>query len=189
MIIVAGPPGSGKSTYFPVGAFGVHSFNIDDRCAQIQGSYRAISRDVRRAVAKECERFVLDHIARGESFAVETTMRTTAAVDQATQARVRGFATEMFFVATDSIAENIARVLQRAQGGGHGASERDVRAIHAASVGNLRRALDAFEYVTIYDSTEHWKPPRLVATGKDGVVTCHGTTPTWLESVLSASPT
>jgi hypothetical protein len=51
MIVVAGPPGSGKTTYFPVTAFGVESFNIDDRCAQIQGSYRAISREVRRAVA------------------------------------------------------------------------------------------------------------------------------------------
>ena len=78
MLVVAGPPGSGKTTYFPVGAFRVDSFNIDDRCAQILGSYRAISRDVRRAVAKECERFVREHIDRGESFAVETTLRTRA---------------------------------------------------------------------------------------------------------------
>jgi hypothetical protein len=67
MIVVAGPPGSGKTRYFPVTAFGVDAFNIDDRCAQILGSYRAIPRDVRRAVAKECERFVRDHIERGES--------------------------------------------------------------------------------------------------------------------------
>ncbi len=59
MIVVAGPPGSGKTRYFPVTAFGIDSFNIDDRCAQILGSYRAIPRDVRGAVAKECERFVL----------------------------------------------------------------------------------------------------------------------------------
>ena len=51
MIVVAGPPGSGKTTYFPVTAFRIDSFNIDDRCAQIVGSYRAISRAVRRAVA------------------------------------------------------------------------------------------------------------------------------------------
>jgi hypothetical protein len=81
VIVVAGPPGSGKTRYFPVTAFGVDAFNIDDRCAQILGSYRAIPRDVRRAVAKECERFVLDHIERRESFAVETTLRTTAAID------------------------------------------------------------------------------------------------------------
>jgi tRNA(Ser,Leu) C12 N-acetylase TAN1 len=47
------------------------------------GSYRAIPGDVRRAVAKECEHFVLDHIERRESFAVETTLRTTAVIDQA----------------------------------------------------------------------------------------------------------
>jgi predicted ABC-type ATPase len=40
---------------------------------------------------------------------------------QAELARKNGFATEMHFVATDSIAENVARVLQRAQAGGHAA--------------------------------------------------------------------
>src|SRR6185436_4202278 len=134
MIAVAGPPGSGKSRYFPLTAFGVDAFNIDDRCAQILGSYRAIPREVRRAVAKECERFVLDHIERRESVAIE----------QAELARKSGFATEMRFVATDSIAENVARVLQRAQAGGHGASEREIRAIHQASVANLRTAVAAF---------------------------------------------
>jgi predicted ABC-type ATPase len=90
MIVVAGPPGSGKTRYFPVSAFGVDAFNIDDRCAQILGSYRAIPREVRRAVAKECERFVFDHIERRESFAVETTLRTTAAIEQAELARKSG---------------------------------------------------------------------------------------------------
>jgi hypothetical protein len=81
MLVVAGPPGSGKTTYFPVTAFGVDSFNVDDRCAQIVRSYRAISPDVRRAVAQECEWFVQDHINRRLSFAVETTLRTTKAVE------------------------------------------------------------------------------------------------------------
>lgn len=31
MIVVAGPPGSGKTSSFPVTAFGVDGFNIDDR--------------------------------------------------------------------------------------------------------------------------------------------------------------
>ena len=139
MIVIAGPPGSVKTRYFPLTAFGADSFNIDDRCAQILGSYRAIPREIRRAVAKECERFVLDHIEHGRSFAVETTLRTTAAIGQAELAHKAGFATQMRFVATDSIAENVTRVLQRAQAGGHGASEREIRAIHHASVANLRR--------------------------------------------------
>jgi predicted ABC-type ATPase len=185
MIVIAGPPGSGKTRYFPVTAFGVDAFNIDDRCAQILGSYRAIPRDVRRAVAKECERFVLDHIELGKSFAVETTLRTTAAIDQAHLARKQGFATEMRFLATDSIAENVARVLQRALAGGHSASEREVRAIHQASVANLRAAIAAFDRVRVYDSTTRWVPPRLVAVVRSGQLVRHGATPAWLDAALA----
>jgi predicted ABC-type ATPase len=185
MIAIAGPSGSGKTRYFPVTAFGVDAFNVDDRCAQILGSYRAISRDVRRAVAKECERFVHDHIARRESFAVETTLRTTAAIEQARLAQNSGFATEMRFVATDSIAENVARVLQRAQAGGHAAPEREIRAIHQASLANLRDAIAAFDRLRVYDSTVRWAPPRLVGVARGGRVVPHGATPGWLESALS----
>lgn len=184
MIVVAGPPGSGKTRSFPVSAFGVDSFNIDDRCAQILGSYRAIPRDVRRAVAKECERFVLDHIERGRSFAVETTLRTTAAIDQAVLAQRNGFVADMHFVATDSIDENVARVIQRAQAGGHSASEREIRAIHQASIANLAAAIDSFDRVRIYDSTERWSPPQLVAVARTGRVARYGVTPSWLEVAL-----
>lgn len=83
MIVIAGPPGSGKTRFFPVTAYGLDSFNIDDRCAQILGTYRAIPRNVRRAVARECEKFVLTHIKGRLSFAVETTLRTAASIEQA----------------------------------------------------------------------------------------------------------
>jgi predicted ABC-type ATPase len=185
MIVVAGPPGSGKTRYFPVTAFGVDAFNIDDRCAQILGSYRAIPRAVRVAVANECERFVLAHVTRRESFAVETTLRTLASIEQAHLARQSGFVSEMRFVATDSVAENVARILQRAQAGGHAASERSIRAIYLASIGNLQSAVSAFDRVRVYDSTIRWAPPRLVAVARGGEVTRHGQSPTWLETALT----
>lgn len=186
MLVVGGPPGSGKTTYFPVTAFGVDSFNIDDRCAQVLGSYRAISRDIRRAVARECERFVLDHIDRRLAFAVETTLRTTASIEQAALAQQRGFSTHLRFIATGSVAENVSRVLQRAQSGGHGASEQDIRAIHEASITNLQKALGAFDRVRVYDSTMPWTAPRLVATAHAGELTRHGASPPWLGRALSA---
>jgi len=61
-----------------VSVLGGDAFHIDDRCAQILDNYGAIPRDERRAVAKECERFALGHIEHGRSFAVETTLRTSA---------------------------------------------------------------------------------------------------------------
>ena len=188
MIVVAGPPGSGKTRYFPVTDVDVDSFNIDDRCAQLVGSYRGISRDVRRAVARQCERFVLDHIARRVSFAVETTLRTSAAIEQAEAARAHGFFTQMRFVATESVSENIARVVQRAQAGGHAASEPELRAIHAASIGNLARAIATFDRVQIYDSTTRWTTPRLVAIARNGNVVRRGTTPEWLTAALGDDP-
>lgn len=90
----------------------------------------------------------------------------------------------MHFVATDSIAENVARVLQRAQAGGHGASEREIRAIHHASITKLAAAIDSFERVRIYGSTARWSPPRLVAVARAGRVVPYGVTPGWLEVVL-----
>src|SRR5262245_59750548 len=100
MLVVAGPPGSGKSTFCPVSATGVDAFSIDGRCAQIVGSYRAIPPAVRKAVSQECERFVQDHISTGRSFAVETTMRTSISFRQAEAARSRGFRTALTFLCT-----------------------------------------------------------------------------------------
>jgi predicted ABC-type ATPase len=90
----------------------------------------------------------------------------------------------MIFVATDSIDENIARIIQRAQGGGHGASEREVRAIHEASLTNLGAAVEAFERVDIYDSTASWSAPRLVATAHEGRLDRLGVTPSWFDKAL-----
>jgi hypothetical protein len=58
MIVVAGPPGSGKSVAFPVDRFGVDSFNADDRSAQLNnGSYQGIPLEIRAIVNKEFEAF------------------------------------------------------------------------------------------------------------------------------------
>jgi predicted ABC-type ATPase len=121
-----------------------------------------------------------------KSFAVETTLRTTAAVEQADLARKHGFSTELLFIATNSIAENIARVLQRAQGAGRRAlvlarrSETFARS-KAASIANLKKALSAFDRANVYDSTPSWTAPRLVATAENGKVVLHGSSPAWLE--------
>jgi hypothetical protein len=84
MLVVAGPPGSGKSLHFPVASFGADGFNVDLRAAAANGgSFLGIPRSVRSSVQRECERFIEDHIARRVSFAVETTLRTAISMSQA----------------------------------------------------------------------------------------------------------
>lgn len=84
MLVVAGPPGSGKSSIFPVASFGVEYFNADDRAAELNGgSYAGISSEIRRIVNREFEAFVSDCIQKRISFAIETTLRSDATFEQA----------------------------------------------------------------------------------------------------------
>jgi predicted ABC-type ATPase len=124
MFIVAGPPGGGKSTAFPVSGFGVEFFNADDRAAALnQGSYLAIPRGIRDQVNVLFESFVLNHIERRASCAFETTLRSRITFDQAAKAKQAGFTTETRYVALRDFAMHLERVTMRADAGGHSAPE------------------------------------------------------------------
>ncbi len=163
-IVVAGPSGSGKSEAFAVARFGVSSFNVDDRAASLNGgSYATIAPSMRRRAQLECEAFVGTQIAKRESYAVETTLRSLAAIEQARRATDAGFATRMFFVATCDVEENVRRVRLRGLTGGHSAPEEELRDIYRRSLANLEVALDVFERVDLFDATRPLEDPTLVA--------------------------
>jgi hypothetical protein len=87
MIVIAGPPGGGKSSVFPVSSFGVAFFNADDRAAELnRSSHVGIPTHIRFAVSREFEAFVLECIERRTSFAIETTLRSGVTFDQAERA-------------------------------------------------------------------------------------------------------
>src|SRR5260370_12223529 len=124
MVSVAGPPGSGKTTRFPLAEFGVDSFNADYRAAQLNaGSFRGISKEIRSQVNVEFQKWILDHISARKSFALETTLRSEVTFEQAQLAREHGFWTSMFYVTPGSVEECIKRIKARAYRGGHSASE------------------------------------------------------------------
>ena len=183
MIITAGPPGSGKSTAFPVQEEGVDFFNADDRAAQLNGgSYQNIPELIRAQVNKEFEAFVLTHIERRESFALETTLRSDITLRQARQARAWGFETTMTYIALDDVTLNVERVSARADAGGHSAPESKLREIHTQSLANLPIALAEIDYAQVYDNS---REPELVMETQNGLVTYLAErTPEWLEKAL-----
>ena len=154
MIVIAGPPGSGKSTAFPVSSFGVAFFNADDRAAELNGgSYAGISQSIRQQVNREFEAFITGQIERRESLAIETTLRSPVTFEQARLAKSQGFSIEMRYLALASFAMHLERVKARADAGGHSASETTLRRIYQASLANLPRALQEMDHLRVYDNT------------------------------------
>ena len=186
MIVVAGPPGSGKSTAFPVSGFGVAFFNADDRAAILNsGSYAGISKQIRQQVNQEYEAFVDGCINRSKSFAIETTLRSLVTFEQARLAKAVGFTIEMRYLALASFALHLQRVTARADAGGHSASETTLRRIHNASLRNLPRAIEETDELWIYDNTMLGGPAQLVLEAKAGtIVFLENPSPAWLAGVL-----
>ena len=189
MIVVAGPPGSGKSVAFPVDSFGVDSFNADDRSAQLNnGSYQGIPLEIRAIVNKEFEAFVEDHIRNHKSFAIETTLRSDITFRQAGQARAEGFEIQMRYIALNGFAQNLKRVIARALAGGHSAPADQLQKIHEASLRNLPKAIREMDRIQVYDNSAPDRRPKRVLSAQSGkVVYLHPSPPEWLEAVLAGS--
>jgi predicted ABC-type ATPase len=171
MFIVAGPPGSGKSTAFPVSGFGVDFFNADDRAAALNfGSYLCIPRAIRDGVNRLFEAFVLDHIARRVSCAFETTLGSGITLDQAASASRVGFIVEMRYIALQTFAMHVERVKMRADMGGHSAPESVLLRTYESSIGNLARAIRETDMIHVYDNSAWGVPPTFVLQAERGKV-------------------
>ena len=187
MIVIAGPPGSGKSSAFPVSSFGVAYFNADDRAAALNSdSYQGISQDIRRVVNREYEEFVLGHIQSRESFAIETTLRSQVTFEQASVATANGFRVEMRYLALESFQAHLERIKIRSDAGGHSASETTLRRIYEASLANLRPAIDCVDQLWVYDNSRVGREPALVLESSGGQITfLADPAPAWLQSAFA----
>jgi predicted ABC-type ATPase len=186
LFIVAGPPGGGKSTAFPVSGFGVDFFNADDRAAALnQGSYLDIPRGIRGQVNLLFESFVLSHIERKASCAFETTLRSRVTFEQAAIAKRAGFTTEMRYVALQHFAMHLERVRMRADAGGHSAPESLLKAIYQSSINNLPQAIHEMDSLYVYDNSSWGITPTILLQADHGhVAYLAADLPDWLKTVL-----
>lgn len=185
MVVVAGPPGGGKSAAFPVESFAVDFFNADDQAAQLNsGFYQGISLEIRAAVNNEFESFV-EHIRLKKSFAIETTLRSDITFRRAYQARAEGFEIHMRYIALSDFSKNLARVTARARAGGHSAPADQLRRIHQASLANLPRAIREIDELRVYENSAPGQQPKLVLSAQNTSIryVC-SETPHWLRDAL-----
>jgi predicted ABC-type ATPase len=104
MDLVAGPQGSGKSTFFSGASRGFDAFNIDDRRKALNhGSSQDIPPDVRKRATDEYEDFIKSHIQRQVSFTIEVTLANEATFQQTEQARKAGFQIFLTYIAAEHV--------------------------------------------------------------------------------------
>ena len=158
MDLVAGPQGSGKSTFFPVADRGHDSFNVDDRRRKRNGgSSQRIPAGVRQRVIAEYREFIEEHIRRGNSFSIEVTLGKEITFEQARRAREAGFRVQLTYVAA-ALDDCVDRVATRLERGGHGVSPAVLRETYTTSMRNLSRAVREFDVVQVYDNARRARP-------------------------------
>lgn len=194
MLIVAGPPGWGKSTHFPVGGTGIDWFNGDDRAAQLNGgSYQNIPLHLRAASGRQLQEFIESHIEASRSFAFENALRTGIVFQQLRRAKELGFHILFDYLAAGPVEEHIRRVMNRALLGGHSASERKLRNIYENSMKNLVAAFEEsrakqIDLLRVFDNSSGLSQPRLVMSMLNGIpVEVPAEIPSWLETALHGS--
>ena len=94
----------------------------------------------------------------------------------------------MRYLALENFAMHLERVKQRADAGGHSASEATLRRIYNASLANLPRAFAEMDDLWVYDNSKFGGPPSLLLeSGKGAMRFLADDPPTWLTAALSLS--
>ena len=154
IIIIAGPNGAGKTTFarefLPTDEACINFVNADLIAA-------GLSPFAPESAALQAGRLMLkqmaDHVARGRSFALETTLSGLGYARQIPKWRAAGYAVALHFLALPTADVAIDRVAQRVAQGGHNIPEEVIRRRFTSGQANLARYCVLVDEWDIYDNS------------------------------------
>lgn len=152
-LIISGPNGSGKSTFARAHVLAhmkIPFLNGDDIARQLS-PYDPYS--ARIAAARQVIRAADAFAARGESFAIETTLAGARYPRSIARWRSFGAHVTLFFVWMPDAALCLARINDRVRKGGHDVPEKDVRRRFAAGLKNLPGCCREADWCFVFDNS------------------------------------
>jgi predicted ABC-type ATPase len=167
IVIIAGPNGAGKTTFaraFLPREAGILTFINADLIAA------GLSPFAPEAAAIEAGKMMLERIeacaARGQSFAIETTLSGKTYTQSIPRWRKNDYVVKLFFLRLQSPELAIERVKNRVALGGHHIPDDVVRRRFDAGLKNFEELYKPLvDEWALYDNTEH--SPILLAEGKN----------------------
>src|SRR5205807_3221120 len=173
LIFLAGPNGSGKTTFFEEYLQGLELPCVDaDRIARIlrDADPTGSPDEVNRRAFTEAERLRTAFVGAGLSFCTETVFSDPvgAKIGFLEGARTHGFAVFLIFIGLDSPMLSVARVKQRVEHGGHDVPDEKLYGRFPRTLSNLRLAIPIVDEAFLLDNSSYDTPYRVVAVYREG---------------------
>lgn len=173
LIIIAGPNGSGKTTFTPQmlehdWADGCLFINPDEIAKNEFGDWNSPSA-VLKAVVKAQE-MREKCLKSGQSMLIESVFSAPDKLDFILRAKAAGFFIRFFFIGTDSPEINAARVTRRVLHGGHEVPIAKIISRYSKSIANASTALLTADRGYVYDNSITDRNPKILFRARDGEV-------------------
>lgn len=178
-LVVAGPNGAGKTTFAERHSVGTR-IDPDAIARHMQpDAPAAVSMVAGRAARKT----VHDHIARRQSFTVETTLSGKETFRDMRAAKAGGFTVRLEFIGVSGVQQSARRVAERVSRGGHDIPSEVIARRYSKVMENLPSAAMLADELTVRDNDG--KDFRVVVRVRDGQITeGEGDVPDYLKSSL-----
>jgi predicted ABC-type ATPase len=179
-------------------ATGANYFNPDEACLEILAANPGTALAEANAAAwQQGKRLLEQSIARGLSFAFETTLGGNTIPALLYSAAEAGIDVHIWYVGLSSPELHIERVRARVAGGGHDIPEQKIRERYDNSRANLIRLLPKLAELRLYDNSAEADPstgiaphPKLIlhwAHGKIAHMHEPKSAPDWTKPILAAA--
>ena len=153
LIVIGGPNGSGKTTLtsylIQKGRIKTPVINPDEIAFKEFGSYSFHIKAAKVALARR-----KDAISQNTDYAFETTFSGNSEINEVLAAKSAGYQTILYYVALESMLDNVIRVEERRTGLGHHVEKEDILRRHEKSRLNLLKHVGLFDKVYLFDNSD-----------------------------------